>query len=124
GLESTHTKRRPRAAAAAPVVPDPAKKSRTQSPDRLLAAMIRRRIPRGFCVGYPVFSLPVGETIVCHQTSVGNLPRAAFSAVTRPGAMYGSRSTSAESKWYAAGFLTLTRMVSCCDGHLLFARGP
>ena len=32
-------------------------------------------------------------------------PRAAFSAVTRPGAMYGSRSTASESKWYALGIL-------------------
>ncbi len=36
---------------------------------------MRRRMPSGFCVGYPVFSLPVGETMVCHQTSVGSLPR-------------------------------------------------
>jgi hypothetical protein len=47
----------------------------------------------GFCVGYPVFSRPVGETMVCHHTSVGSLPRAARSAPARPGAMYGSRST-------------------------------
>ena len=38
-------------------------------------------------------------TIVCHHVSVGRLPRAAFSGVTRPGAMYGSRSTSSSSKW-------------------------
>ena len=48
---------------------------------------MRRTIPSGFWVAYPVFSFPVGETIVCHQTSVGSFPRAAFSAVTRPGAM-------------------------------------
>ncbi len=61
--------------------------------------MMRRRIPSGFCVAYPVFSLPVGDTMVCHQTSVGSLPRSTFSGVTSPGAMYGSRSTAALSKW-------------------------
>jgi len=35
--------------------------------------------------------------MVCHQQSVGSLPRAAFSGVTSPGAMYGSRSTASES---------------------------
>jgi hypothetical protein len=33
------------------------------------------------------FEMIDSETMVCHQTSVGSLPRAAFSAVTRPGAM-------------------------------------
>ena len=97
-LESISTKLRPSDAATAPVVPEPAKKSSTQSPSRLDAWSIRRMMPAGFWVGYPVFSRPVGDTIVCHQTSVGNLPSAAFSGVTSPGAMYGSRSTVAESK--------------------------
>ena len=52
----------------------------------------------GTRVGYSVFSRPVGGTMVCHQTSVGSLPRATFSGVTSPGAMYGSRSTVVESK--------------------------
>jgi hypothetical protein len=51
GFSSTQTKRRPVAAATAPVVPEPAKKSSTQSPSRELALMIRRRMPSGFCVG-------------------------------------------------------------------------
>ena len=98
GFCSTSTYRLPSLCATAPVVPLPAKKSSTQSPGALEAWMMRRRMPSGFCVAYPVFSLPVGDTIVCHQTSVGSFPRAAFSGVTRPGAMYGSRSTSALSK--------------------------
>jgi hypothetical protein len=51
GFSSTSTKRRPRVAATAPVVPDPAKKSSTQSPSRVDACTMRRRIPSGFCVG-------------------------------------------------------------------------
>ena len=51
GLSSTSTNRRPSAAATAPVVPLPAKKSSTQSPSRLEACTIRRRMPSGFCVG-------------------------------------------------------------------------
>lgn len=97
GLSSTSTKRRPRSRATAPSVPLPAKKSSTQSPSREDACTIRRSTPSGFCVGYPVFSLPVGETIVCHHTSVGSFPRSRFSGVTSPGAMYGSRSTVSES---------------------------
>ena len=38
-----------------------------------------------------------GLTMVCHQVSVGRLPRAALSAPTSPGAMYGSRSTASAS---------------------------
>ena len=87
GLSSTRTNRRPSRIAAAPVVPLPAKKSRTQSPGRVEAATMRRRTASGFWVGYPVFSRPVGDTMVCHHTSVGSLPRLAFAAVTRPGAM-------------------------------------
>ena len=45
-------------------------------------------------------------TIVCHQTEVGSLPRSRFSGVTRPGAMYGSRSTASLSKWYRVGCFT------------------
>ncbi len=41
--------------------------------------MTRRNTPSGFCVAYPVFSRPFVGTIVCHHTSVGSLPRAAFS---------------------------------------------
>ena len=81
-------------------------------------------MPTGFWVGYPVFSRPVGETIVCHQTSVGSLPRAAFSAVTSPGAMYGSRSTAAESKRYRPGSRTYTRIVSCFAGQRRFGLAP
>ena len=98
--------RRPSFSAIAPVVPEPQKKSATIPPGGQLASMMRRMTASGFCVGYPVFSRPVGETIVCHHTSVGSLPRSAFSGVTRPGAMYGSRSTAAESKKYRAGSFT------------------
>ena len=77
---------------------------------------MRRRMPSGFCVGYPVFSRPLVGTIVCHHTSVGSLPRAAFSGVTSPGAMYGSRSTASESNQYPAGSFTYTRIVSCLVG--------
>ena len=51
GLSSTRTNLRPSARATAPVVPEPAKKSRTRSPGRLDACTIRRRIASGFCVG-------------------------------------------------------------------------
>ena len=47
----------------------------------------RRTRPSGFWVGYPVRSRPLVGTIVCQITSVGILPRAAFSALTSPGAM-------------------------------------
>ncbi len=57
---------------------------------------IRLRMPSGFWVEYPVRSLPFVGTMVCHQTSVGVFPRAAFSAPTRPGAMYGIRSISSK----------------------------
>ena len=67
--------------------PDAAERIPYLAPGLVDAAIMRRSRPSGFCVGYPVFSRPVGETIVCHQTSVGSLPRSAFSFVTRPGAM-------------------------------------
>ena len=51
GLLSTHTNRRPSSALTAPVVPDPAKKSSTQSPGREDAVTIRRSTPAGFWVG-------------------------------------------------------------------------
>ena len=41
----------------------------------------------GFLGGITVFSLPVGLTMVCHQTSVGVLPRSALAAPTSEGAM-------------------------------------
>src|SRR5699024_881087 len=110
--------------AAAPSVPEPAKKSITQSPGREEAATIRRTNPRGFWVGYPVFSLPVGDTIVCHHTSVGSFPRSRFSLVTRPGAILGARSTSAESNQYFFGSFTETKIVSCLEGQRLRARPP
>ena len=62
--------------------------------------------------------------MVCHQTSVGSLPSSRLAGVTSPGAMYGSRSTSALSKWYFAGFLTYTRIVSCFVGQRYLARAP
>jgi len=77
---------RPRRAAASPVVPLPAKKSSTQSPGFECTLTIRVSSASGFCVGYPVRSRPLVGTIVCHQTSVGTLPRAAFSRPTSPGA--------------------------------------
>lgn len=45
--------RRSRRCAAATVVPQPQKGSRTTSPSLLLAEMIRSRRASGFCVGYP-----------------------------------------------------------------------
>jgi hypothetical protein len=51
GLLSISTYRRPSAAATAPSVPDPAKKSRHQSPGLVLADTIRRTMPSGFWVG-------------------------------------------------------------------------
>lgn len=51
GLLSTRMKFRPSSAAAIPVVPLPAKKSKTVSPGFDEAAIMRRRIPSGFCVG-------------------------------------------------------------------------
>ena len=56
-----------------------------QEPERLLG-------------GITVFSLPVVGTMVCHQTSVGVFPRAAFSAPTSAGAMLGMRSISSKLK--------------------------
>ena len=32
---------------------------------------MRRRMPSGFCVGYPVFSRPLVETIVCRTSETG-----------------------------------------------------
>ena len=74
GLSSISRERRPSLAATAPSVPEPANGSRHRSPGRELAWTKRRSSPSGFCVGYPVFSRPVGETIVCHITDVGRLP--------------------------------------------------
>ena len=51
GLASTSTNRRPSAAATAPVVPLPAKKSSTQSPGREDGESSRRSTPSGFWVG-------------------------------------------------------------------------
>src|SRR5699024_10753055 len=82
GLASTSTYRRRSWAATAPRVPLPAKKSSAQSSGRVEACTMRRTMPSGFWVGYPVFSLPGVETMVCHHTSVGSLPRAAFSGET------------------------------------------
>ena len=80
--------------------PAPANGSRHQSPGRVEACTMRRTIPSGFCVGYPVFSRDVVGTIVCHHVSDGSFPRAARSGdLCRPGAMYGSRSTASASKW-------------------------
>ena len=45
--------------------------------------MILFNIASGFWVGYPVRSFPVVWTIVCHHTSVGTFPSAAFSLLTR-----------------------------------------
>ena len=50
GLSSIITKLRPCLAAAAPVVPLPAKKSSTVSPGFEWTRTIRSRIPSGFCV--------------------------------------------------------------------------
>jgi len=51
GLLSTSMKRRFNSKAATPVVPLPAKKSNTISPGLDEAWIIRRKMPRGFCVG-------------------------------------------------------------------------
>ena len=51
GFSSTSTNRRPIAAATAPVVPLPAKKSSTQSPGRDDGSSTRRSTPSGFWVG-------------------------------------------------------------------------
>ena len=66
---------------------EPANGSRHQPPGRDEAATNRRSTPSGVWVGYPVFSRPLVGTIVWNHTSVGRLPRAAFSALTRLGAM-------------------------------------
>ena len=116
GLASTSTNRRPSPRHTAPSVPEPANGSRHHAPGRDEAATIRRSTPSGFCVGYPVFSRPLVGTIVWNQTSVGRLPRAAFSALTSPGAMYGSRSTASASKKCPPGVRTYTRIVSCLAG--------
>ena len=84
---STRTNSRPCRAAASPNEPEPAKKSRTRSPGLECTLTMRSRIASGFWVAYPVFSFPLGLTMVCHQTSVGVFPRAAFSGPTSPGAM-------------------------------------
>ena len=86
-LLSIRMNSRPFLAAASPKVPLPAKKSRHKSPGLECIFTILSRIPSGFCVAYPVFSLPLVGTMVCHQTSVGVLPRAAFSGPTNPGAI-------------------------------------
>ena len=97
GFESTRRNRRPSSSAAAPAVPLPAKKSATTPPGGHDAETTRRNTATGFWVGYPVRSAPPGGTMVCHHVSVGSLPRAAFSGPTRPGAMYGIRSTASAS---------------------------
>jgi hypothetical protein len=51
GLSSTRTHDRPSRAAASPVVPLPAKKSRTRSPGFEWTATILRATPSGFWVG-------------------------------------------------------------------------
>ena len=90
--------------ATAPVVPLPAKKSSTQSPGRARglddAAQDALRLLRRVS---GLLACRSAETMVCHHTSVGSLPRAAFSAVTRPGAMYGSRSTASCRRGTASG---------------------
>src|SRR3989440_7623451 len=89
GAESTSTKRRSSPAHTDPSVPEPAKKSRHHPPGREEADTNRRTRPSGFWVGEPVRSRPLVGTIGCQITSVGILPRAAFSALTRPAALYG-----------------------------------
>ena len=51
GLSSPRTNRRPSRAAAAPVVPEPAKRSTTRPPGLEPARMMRSSRRRGFCVG-------------------------------------------------------------------------
>jgi hypothetical protein len=63
-------------------------------------------------------------TIVCHHTSVGVLPRAAFSAPTSSGAMYGMRSIASKLKTYFSGSIAYHRIVSCFAGQRLFGRPP
>ena len=79
GLLSIKIQSRPSSLQTEPVVPLPAKKSRTESPGLEDTEMIRRRMNSGFWLGYPVFSLPLVGTIVCHHVSVGVLPIAIFS---------------------------------------------
>ena len=67
-------KLRPSLDAAASVVPDPQKGSRTRPPSRLDARTIRSRSLRGFCVGYPVDSLRRGVFAVIAGQSVQMLP--------------------------------------------------
>ena len=56
------TQRRPKASAAATVVPQPQKGSSTRSPGLEEAAMMRSSSRKGFCVGYPSRSLAFGLT--------------------------------------------------------------
>ena len=94
GLSSTRIALRPCVSAHSPRVPLPAKKSKQVSSGLECTRTSRFRIPLGFWVGYPVFSLPLVGTMVCQNTSVGVLPLAAFSSPTRLGARYGMRSIS------------------------------
>ena len=63
--------------------------------------------------------------MVCHQTSVGSLPRAAFSGVTRPGAMYGLALDRVVVEEVAVAVADVDqRIVSCFAGQRRFGFPP
>ena len=82
GSISTPRKRRPARVAATPVVPDPAKGSRTRSPGEEAAATTRSSSASGFWVGWRPWTFSRGPGVGSDQTTCSS-PGAGASQISQ-----------------------------------------